>query len=157
MLHTNKPKKYKINQNIKMLAQLVYIGECAYNYIKWGMHALLGGYVVHYTVTNIILTCIFVTTWKGGLSYSEMLSGLLYKGERVVQHNQFQFLQYNNIVLCDESNNHISQKPGGICLLTDKRILLMSSQMNQCKSNQITFLSICLMVINYKPVIMSLS
>jgi hypothetical protein len=67
------------------------------------------------------------------MSYSEMLGGLLYKGERVVQYNQFKFLQYNHIVLADENNAPSSQKHGGICLLTDKRLLLLSSQLNQCK------------------------
>jgi len=66
------------------------------------------------------------------MSYAELLGGLLYSGETVIQYNQFQHLQFSSLIMSDECNATISQRPGGICLLTDKRLLLLSSQVTQC-------------------------
>ncbi|KAK3732812.1 hypothetical protein QZH41_017718 [Actinostola sp. cb2023] len=74
------------------------------------------------------------THLKGSMSYAELLGGLLYSGETVIQYNQFQHLQFSSLIMSDECNATISQRPGGICLLTDKRLLLLSSQVTQSMS-----------------------
>lgn len=67
------------------------------------------------------------------MSYAELLNGLLHKDERVVQYNQFQHLPFSHVIMGDVSNTTLAQRPAGICLLTDKRLLLLSSQVTQCK------------------------
>lgn len=65
---------------------------------------------------------------KGNLSYSDLLSGLIYEGEIFQSLNNFTFLNYTHLQFCDEVGNTINQRSGGICLLTNKRILFLSSQ-----------------------------
>lgn len=38
-------------------------------------------------------------------------------------------MNYTNLQFCDESGNTVNQRSGGICLLTNKRILFLSSQL----------------------------
>lgn len=67
---------------------------------------------------------------KGNLSYQQLLEGLKYDGEYLLQHGQFNYLLYTSIVLSDENNQTVSTRTGGVALLTDRRLLLMSSQFN---------------------------
>ena len=63
------------------------------------------------------------------MSYKDLLAGLIYEGETFQALNNFTFMNYTNLQFCDESGNTVNQRSGGICLLTNKRILFLSSQL----------------------------
>ncbi|XP_068751474.1 uncharacterized protein [Montipora capricornis] len=62
------------------------------------------------------------------MSYKDLLAGLIYEGETFQSLNNFAFMNYTHLRFCDESGNALSQRSGGICLQTDKRLLLLSAQ-----------------------------
>ncbi|XP_058942477.2 uncharacterized protein [Pocillopora verrucosa] len=66
---------------------------------------------------------------KGNMSYRDLLAGLIYEGESFQALNQFTFMNYTHVQFSDENFKHVSQRSGGICLLTNKRILFLSSQL----------------------------
>lgn len=92
------------------------------------------------------LSQVHTLIFQGSMSYSELLSGLLHKGETVLQYNSYQHLQYSNITLCDQSNNTVSQRPAGICLLSNKRLLILSSQVTQCMYNNFKIITFSLLL-----------
>ena len=63
------------------------------------------------------------------MSYRDLLAGLIYEGESFQAMNQFTFMNYTHVQFSDENFKHVSQRSGGICLLTNKRILFLSSQL----------------------------
>ncbi|PFX27434.1 uncharacterized protein LOC111327567 isoform X1 [Stylophora pistillata] len=66
---------------------------------------------------------------KGNMSYKDLLAGLIYEGEMFQAMNQFTFMNYTYLQFCDENAHPISKRSGGICLLTNKRVLFLSSQL----------------------------
>ena len=64
------------------------------------------------------------------MSYKDLLAGLIYEGEIFQALNNFTFMKYTHLQFCDESAlATVSQRSGGICLLTNKRVLFLSSQL----------------------------
>lgn len=63
------------------------------------------------------------------MSYRDLLAGLIYEGEIFQALNNFTFMNYTHLQFCDESGVTVSQRSGGICLLTNKRLLFLSSQL----------------------------
>ena len=68
------------------------------------------------------------TALQGNMGYRDLLIGLMYEGEVLQTHNQFSHLTYSHLVYANESNVTECTKPGGIGLITNKRLLLLSSQ-----------------------------
>ncbi|CAH3173213.1 unnamed protein product [Porites lobata] len=66
---------------------------------------------------------------KGNMSYRDLLAGLIYEGESFQALNNFTFMNYTNVQFCDDAGIPLTQRSGGICLLTNKRILFLSSQL----------------------------
>ncbi|XP_078344884.1 uncharacterized protein LOC144630392 isoform X2 [Oculina patagonica] len=66
---------------------------------------------------------------KGNMSYKDLLAGLIYEGEIFQALNHFTFMNYTHLQFCDEQAHIVSQRSGGICLMTNKRILFLSSQL----------------------------
>ena len=64
------------------------------------------------------------------MSYKDLLTGLIYEGETIQAMNNFSFLNYTHLRFCGEDGNFLTKRCGGICLLTDKRLLFLSSQLN---------------------------
>ena len=60
------------------------------------------------------------------MEYEDFVKGLIYNGESTVSHSPH--LQYNSLVILDENGEAIQSKIGGIAMLTDKRLLFLSSQ-----------------------------
>ena len=69
------------------------------------------------------------------MSYKDLLAGLIYEGENFQTLNNFTFMNYTCLQFCDESGTLVNQRSGGICLLTNKRILFLSSQLAVGKCN----------------------
>ena len=67
------------------------------------------------------------------MSYKDLLTGLIYEGETIQAMNNFSFLNYTHLRFCDEDRDFLTNRCGGICLLTDKRLLFLSSQLNNGK------------------------
>ncbi|XP_068687861.1 uncharacterized protein [Montipora foliosa] len=67
---------------------------------------------------------------KGNMTYKDLLAGLIYEGEIFQSLNNFTVMNYTHVQFCDEGGNPLSQRSGGICLLTSKRILFLSSQLS---------------------------
>ncbi|XP_020630362.1 uncharacterized protein LOC110067378 isoform X2 [Orbicella faveolata] len=67
---------------------------------------------------------------KGNMSYKDLLAGLIYEGEIFQALNHFTFMTYKHLQFCDEHAKTVNQRSGGICLLTNKRILFLSSQLS---------------------------
>ena len=65
---------------------------------------------------------------QGNMTYKDLLAGLIYEGEIFQSLNNFTVMNYTHVQFCDEGGNPVSQRSGGICLLTSKRILFLSSQ-----------------------------
>lgn len=63
------------------------------------------------------------------MSYKDLLAGLIYEGEIFQALNHFTFMNYKHLQFCDEHAKTVNQRSGGICLLTNKRILFLSSQL----------------------------
>lgn len=63
------------------------------------------------------------------MSYNELLLGLMYEGETFQGYNQFSHLLYSHLVFANEHNATTSQKTAGVCLITNQRLLLLSSQL----------------------------
>ena len=63
------------------------------------------------------------------MSYRDLLAGLIYDGEIFQALDHFTFMNYTHLQFCDENSSPVSQRSGGICLLTNKRILFLSSQL----------------------------
>jgi len=70
----------------------------------------------------------FVSLNQGSMSYKELLAGLTYEGEIFQTLNKFTFMNYTHLRFSDESGTTISQRSGGTCLMTNKRLLFLSSQ-----------------------------
>ncbi|KAK2552405.1 hypothetical protein P5673_026487 [Acropora cervicornis] len=68
------------------------------------------------------------------MSYKDLLTGLIYEGETIQAMNNFSFLNYTHLRFCDEDRDFLTNRCGGICLLTDKRLLFLSSQLNNAAS-----------------------
>ena len=73
---------------------------------------------------------IFIITLQGNMSYKDLLAGLIYEGEIFQALNHFTFMTYKHLQFCDEHAKTVNQRSGGICLLTNKRILFLSSQLS---------------------------
>ncbi|EDO43575.1 predicted protein [Nematostella vectensis] len=73
---------------------------------------------------------------KGTMSYSELLQGLLYQGEKLGQYGTFKALQFSYLTISDENNVTMTTRPSGVCMLTDKRLLFLSSQASHSSSMQ---------------------
>lgn len=63
------------------------------------------------------------------MSYKDLLAGLIYEGEIFQALNHFTFMNYTHLQFCDEYAQTVNQRSGGICLLTNKRLLFLSSQL----------------------------
>lgn len=63
------------------------------------------------------------------MSYKDLLAGLIYEGEIFQALNHFTFMNYKHLQFCDDHAKTVNQRSGGICLLTNKRILFLSSQL----------------------------
>ena len=63
------------------------------------------------------------------MSYKDLVTGLIYEGETLQVLNNFTFLKYTHVRFCNDASATISQRSGGICLLTNKRLLFLSSQL----------------------------
>lgn len=66
---------------------------------------------------------------QGNMTYKELLKGLFHEDETLQTWSNFTFLNYTHLRFCDESDRTTNQRSGGICLLTDKRLLFLSSQL----------------------------
>ena len=75
------------------------------------------------------LTYCFNHSFQGNLSYKDLLAGLIYEGEIFQALNNFTFMNYTHLQFCDEHNTPVSHRSGGICILTNKRLLFLSSQL----------------------------
>ena len=64
------------------------------------------------------------------MSYDQMLAGLIMKDERLLSVDHLDFV---SISIYDESYKLLQTKPGGKAVLTDKRVLLISSQYYESK------------------------
>ena len=62
------------------------------------------------------------------MRYKDLLAGLIHKDESFEALNSFKFLKYINLQFCDDTGTILSQRYGGICLVTSRRILFLSSQ-----------------------------
>ena len=71
------------------------------------------------------------------MSYKDLLAGLIFEGESFQALNNFTFMNYTNVQFCDDAGTPVSQRSGGICLLTNKRILFLSSQLTVGKYNSL--------------------
>ena len=71
------------------------------------------------------------------MSYRDLLAGLIYEGESFQVLNNFTFMNYTNVQFCDEAGTPLTQRSGGICLLTNKRILFLSSQLTVGEYNSL--------------------
>ena len=74
---------------------------------------------------------------QGNMSYKDLLAGLIFEGESFQALNNFTFMNYTNVQFCDDAGTPVSQRSGGICLLTNKRILFLSSQLTVGKYNSL--------------------
>lgn len=63
------------------------------------------------------------------MSYRDLLAGLIYEGEIFQALNNFTFMNYTHLQFMDEHAKTVNQRSGGICLLTNKRVLFLSSQL----------------------------
>ena len=62
------------------------------------------------------------------MSYKDLLTGLIYEGEIFQTSGNFSYMNYTHLQFLDEVANPVNQRCGGICILTNKRILFLSSQ-----------------------------
>lgn len=65
---------------------------------------------------------------KGNMSYKDLLTGLIYEGEIFQTSGNFSYMNYTHLQFLDEVAKPVNQRCGGICILTNKRILFLSSQ-----------------------------
>jgi len=65
---------------------------------------------------------------KGNMSYKDLLAGLIYEGEIFQSSSNFTYMNYTHLQFLDEVANPVNYRCGGICILTNKRILFLSSQ-----------------------------
>ncbi|KAK2558184.1 hypothetical protein P5673_019299 [Acropora cervicornis] len=65
---------------------------------------------------------------KGNMSYKDLLTGLIYEGEIFQTSGNFSYMNYAHLQFLDEVAQPVNQRCGGICILTNKRILFLSSQ-----------------------------
>eukprot|EP00112_Aurelia_sp_Birch-Aquarium-sp1_P004343 Seg149.11 transcript_id=Seg149.11/GoldUCD/mRNA.D3Y31 product="hypothetical protein" protein_id=Seg149.11/GoldUCD/D3Y31 len=63
---------------------------------------------------------------KGNMSYNELLKGLTHAGEQIISVEPH--LQYSTSTIADEFGQVRETRVGGVALLTDRRMLLLSSQ-----------------------------
>ncbi|XP_068708598.1 uncharacterized protein [Montipora foliosa] len=68
------------------------------------------------------------------MSYKDLLAGLTYEGESFQSWNNFTVMNYTHLRFCDENGNTLSQRSGGICLQTNKRLLFVSAQYTNAAS-----------------------
>ena len=64
------------------------------------------------------------------MQYDEMLGGMIMNGERLLSTDYLDFL---SLSIYDEKFNFLQTKPAGKVILTDKRMLLISSQYYESK------------------------
>ena len=62
------------------------------------------------------------------MSYKDLLSGLIYEGEIFQTSSNFTYMNYSRLQLLDEVAKPVNQRCGGICILTNKRILFLSTK-----------------------------
>ena len=60
------------------------------------------------------------------MSYNELLQGLTHAGEQIISIEPH--LQYSSSTIADEFGKIKETRVGGVALLTDRRMLLLSSQ-----------------------------
>lgn len=63
---------------------------------------------------------------KGNMTYNEFIAGLVFKGENILSAEPH--LRFQSLLVTDEFGVLKETKVGGIALLTDQRLLLLSSQ-----------------------------
>ena len=68
----------------------------------------------------------FVLHLQGNMSYNELLQGLTHSGEQIISIDPH--LQFSSSTIADEFGKVRETRVGGIALLTDRRMLLLSSQ-----------------------------
>ena len=66
---------------------------------------------------------------QGSLNYKELSAGLINEGEAIQASNNFSFMKYSYLRFSDVHGNTVSQRSAGICLLTNKRLLFLSSEL----------------------------
>ena len=66
------------------------------------------------------------------MSYNELLSGLICKDEQLLSKDHVNFM---SLSIYDESYKLLQTKMAGKVVLTDKRMLLVSSQYNESKQH----------------------
>ena len=64
--------------------------------------------------------------FQGSMSYEDLIHGLIYNGETIISYPPH--LQYMSMTVTDENGSVVDTKVGGVAMLTDKRLLLLSSQ-----------------------------
>ena len=62
------------------------------------------------------------------MSYKDLLAGLIYEGEIFQSSSNFTYMNYTHLQFLDEVAKPVNQRCGGISILTNKRILFLSSQ-----------------------------
>ena len=62
------------------------------------------------------------------MTYDELLRGLIQSDEKIISVEP---LQFKSLSVLDESESLRSAKDGGIAMLTDRRLHLLSSQYSQ--------------------------
>ena len=65
------------------------------------------------------------------MTYDELVTGLIYNDEQII--SRAPHLQYASLSIYDESFNLKTSRTGGVAILTDKRMLFLSSQYVQSK------------------------
>lgn len=65
------------------------------------------------------------------MTYNELLIGLMYSDERILSRDPH--LQYTSLSFYDECFNLKQSKTGGVAVITDKRMLFLSSQYARSK------------------------
>ncbi len=71
--------------------------------------------------------------FQGNADYNSFLSGLTLEDETIVSGEPH--LQYRSMVIADEFGKILHTKVGGRALLTNKRMLLLSSEYYQRRSS----------------------
>ena len=85
----------------------------------------------------ILITIIVLQSYvfKEILGYENLLTGLIYEEETFQEVNSFKFITYSRLEFCDERGKPQSQRSGGICRLTNKRLLFLSQFGEASKCN----------------------
>ena len=76
-----------------------------------------------------------ISCFLGDPELRKSLTGLIYEEETFQEVNSFKFITYSRLEFCDETGNPQSQRSGGICRLTNKRLLFLSQFDEASKCN----------------------